>query len=213
MNLALMEKFPERTAEAIKAHRRQQAYRELVATYTQEQLEVVDGPAPQPVVEASNTQWRDRLIQHLQQLPRMPTTTEHLVRLERLSATVGSRTLTDVYEELSLVVRGMQGTQPWRAQRGKRSSQEQQMSNRWKRRDVITSLWEPMTAAEIKRAISSVSTAPGPDGMTVEQVKKLPLGALEQLFNLIMVCRKCPPVVAGGSNNTDSQKKIMQLRR
>lgn len=65
-----------------------------------------------------------------------------------------------------------------------------QMSDlkRYLRGDV----WHPITHDEIRSAMPSLTTSPGPDGITSRQVRAIPLDILSRVFNLMMWCGKVP---------------------
>lgn len=53
-------------------------------------------------------------------------------------------------------------------------------------------LWRPIWATEIKNAFPSVGTAPGPDGLTVQNLRKLPLTILQKIFLVFQYCERVP---------------------
>lgn len=50
----------------------------------------------------------------------------------------------------------------------------------------------PLTEAEVKDALPTHSSAPGPDGLTVKEIKSLPLSFLTKLFNLFLYWERAP---------------------
>lgn len=51
----------------------------------------------------------------------------------------------------------------------------------------------PITVDEIRKAIPANNTSPGPDGLTVANLKKMPLIILEKVFNLLLFTKYIPP--------------------
>lgn len=60
------------------------------------------------------------------------------------------------------------------------------------KRKVRADLWAPITSEEISGALPSLSTSPGPDGVTVRQLRAVPVGILLRIFNLLMICGRLP---------------------
>lgn len=60
------------------------------------------------------------------------------------------------------------------------------------RKPIITRLWEPVTLIELKRARPTLSSAPGPDGVTARKLRTIPLRILLRIYNIILWCGKAP---------------------
>lgn len=60
------------------------------------------------------------------------------------------------------------------------------------KRPALTDLWRPITPSEIKTSFPETNTCPGPDGLTVRQLRAVPLDILSRIFNLFMISGKLP---------------------
>lgn len=58
--------------------------------------------------------------------------------------------------------------------------------------EEIGELWEPVTIKEVKAALPPLGTAPGPDSLTVEEFRQVPMGIWTRVFNILMLCGKLP---------------------
>lgn len=59
-------------------------------------------------------------------------------------------------------------------------------------RPVADDLWMPVSTAEIRRSMPPSTTSAGPDGLSARSLKKIPLGILCRIFNIILWCGKAP---------------------
>lgn len=53
-------------------------------------------------------------------------------------------------------------------------------------------LWSPITPREIKAAFPPNGTSPGPDGLSVRNLKKVPIGVWTKILNILMLVGKLP---------------------
>ena len=53
-------------------------------------------------------------------------------------------------------------------------------------------IWEPIVPLEIKSAIPSLGTAPGPDGIKSRTLREIPLVILHRIFNIILYIGQLP---------------------
>lgn len=58
--------------------------------------------------------------------------------------------------------------------------------------DVIVELWDPITTKDVSEALPPTGTAPGPDCLTIEEFRRVPLGIWTRIFNIMMQCGKLP---------------------
>ncbi|CAL7932961.1 unnamed protein product [Xylocopa violacea] len=56
----------------------------------------------------------------------------------------------------------------------------------------ITGLWRPVVPSEILKSYPEMTTCPGPDGLTVRQLRAVPINILTRIFNLFLFCGKLP---------------------
>lgn len=60
------------------------------------------------------------------------------------------------------------------------------------KRETLGKLWCPIYPDEVKAAFPANSTCPGPDGLTIRQLKAIPLGVITRVFNIFLLCGKVP---------------------
>lgn len=58
--------------------------------------------------------------------------------------------------------------------------------------NLLNDLWSPISSAEIKAAYPPVGSSPGPDGFSAKQLKNVPIGILQIIFNIFIICGKIP---------------------
>lgn len=56
-------------------------------------------------------------------------------------------------------------------------------------------LLTPIEPAEIYRALPDNNTAPGPDGLTTRQLRKIPIRIHVRIFNLLLLVGKMPKFI------------------
>ncbi|KAF7265658.1 hypothetical protein GWI33_020941, partial [Rhynchophorus ferrugineus] len=56
-----------------------------------------------------------------------------------------------------------------------------------KSESVRHDLWDPILEIELRRAFPPNKSAPGPDGITVREIKQTPVSVLHRIFNIFMV--------------------------
>lgn len=61
-----------------------------------------------------------------------------------------------------------------------------------RREEAKLDLWSPIMPNEIKKALPSRGTAPGPDGLTARLLGSVPCEILLRVFNIFMICGKVP---------------------
>jgi Reverse transcriptase (RNA-dependent DNA polymerase). len=57
---------------------------------------------------------------------------------------------------------------------------------------ALQDIWKPIWVNEIKDAFPSAGTAPGPDGLTVRSLKRLPLTMVQKIFLIFQYCEEVP---------------------
>lgn len=58
--------------------------------------------------------------------------------------------------------------------------------------EVHKNIWIPINPIEVKAAFPSPGSAPGPDGLTIGELREVPLGILSRIFNIFILCGKIP---------------------
>ncbi|CAL7932959.1 unnamed protein product [Xylocopa violacea] len=58
--------------------------------------------------------------------------------------------------------------------------------------NIHSGLWAPISEVEIKDAFLPTGTAKGPDEISSRQLRATPLGILQRIFNIILLCRRLP---------------------
>lgn len=51
---------------------------------------------------------------------------------------------------------------------------------------------QPISVIEIRKSYPKANTSPGPDGITIEELKNIPVEILQRIFNLILFSGKMP---------------------
>jgi len=51
---------------------------------------------------------------------------------------------------------------------------------------AMRNLWRPVSAQEIRKALPANTTLTGPDGLTARLLRRVPLGILVRIFNIII---------------------------
>lgn len=58
--------------------------------------------------------------------------------------------------------------------------------------EVKTDLWISISPKEVRRALPSLGTSPGPDGITANNHRAVPIGILTRISNIFMICGRLP---------------------
>ncbi|CAL7932985.1 unnamed protein product, partial [Xylocopa violacea] len=64
--------------------------------------------------------------------------------------------------------------------------------NKHNKAQEINALWAPIEPSEIKEAYPELSSSPGPDGLSVRQLRAMPIPILVRIFNLFLLLGKIP---------------------
>jgi len=57
---------------------------------------------------------------------------------------------------------------------------------------AIDGLWDPVSAQEIRKTLPASTTSSGPDGLSARLLRRIPLGILVRILNIIIWCGKAP---------------------
>lgn len=59
-------------------------------------------------------------------------------------------------------------------------------------KEVLVKLWDPILPGEIRSAYPEMGTASGPDGFSAKSIRKVPLGVMTRIYNILILCGRLP---------------------